>query len=482
MNATTATTLSPADQRLFQAVSESRISEIRALILRDGANVAAQYDATTQSTPLHWAAGNGNYSVTRTLLELGAPVHARNAKGETALHHATSVDREKVARLLLDHGADLYAQDQGGRTPVSRQVAATERLANILLQHKKEQDRWCNENETLLAVVASKNATKLQNMVHTATTNFTNQLQEQKMQLLQRQDETFQSLQATTRELQGRVSFLEEQQQQKQPNSMEENDVNPNNDNKHHIMMSPGGGGGGGPPKKRQKGLWLSHENNNNNIDRVSFCEEQLKAQRAEIAALRQLVVLKMTSSSCSGGIPAMDAAVGVEKNTKILVSNGVAAIQNKVKMEQPQPLQATSSPGAGDEIAIRTATAHRVSVLSTHDNYDISQELQQQQASTSSSSASSSDDENDDDQAAATSSSSLLAAALQLELQHVRVELLKSQANAKRYKQQRDAYKMQRDEYKSKMEQLHRLTSSLSPSGAAGAGFGPDEDDIDDI
>jgi ankyrin repeat protein len=70
------------DQRLFQAVSECRIPEIRALVLTSGANVAAVHPDDS-ATCLHWSSGSGHYGVTRVLLELGSPINARNAKGET---------------------------------------------------------------------------------------------------------------------------------------------------------------------------------------------------------------------------------------------------------------------------------------------------------------------------------------------------------------------------------------------------------------
>jgi ankyrin repeat protein len=58
---------------------------------------------------------DGAIEAVRLLLDLGLPIDAANALGNTALH--ASVNRgDKVVKLLADRGADLRAKNQAGRT------------------------------------------------------------------------------------------------------------------------------------------------------------------------------------------------------------------------------------------------------------------------------------------------------------------------------------------------------------------------------
>jgi ankyrin repeat protein len=68
-------------------------------------------------TSLHLACWKGHASIIRLLLDRGAHVGVRTAKGETALHLAGMHGKEPVVRLLLDKGADMGARtDEGSRT------------------------------------------------------------------------------------------------------------------------------------------------------------------------------------------------------------------------------------------------------------------------------------------------------------------------------------------------------------------------------
>jgi ankyrin repeat protein len=61
-------------------------------------------------TPLFAAAFNGNYELTRELLEDGAKHQASNAGGFTALHYAAMLpDLSLMSRLLKVNGPDFEA-------------------------------------------------------------------------------------------------------------------------------------------------------------------------------------------------------------------------------------------------------------------------------------------------------------------------------------------------------------------------------------
>lgn len=52
------------------------------------------------------------------LLDAGAGIDIRDARGRTALHHAAAIGYTEVVALLAARGADLTAQDADGMTPL----------------------------------------------------------------------------------------------------------------------------------------------------------------------------------------------------------------------------------------------------------------------------------------------------------------------------------------------------------------------------
>lgn len=63
---------------------------------------------------------NSDPAVTALLLDRGADIDARSARGRTALHRAARNPNPAVAELLLDRGADLNLPDKLGNTPLHR--------------------------------------------------------------------------------------------------------------------------------------------------------------------------------------------------------------------------------------------------------------------------------------------------------------------------------------------------------------------------
>lgn len=66
-------------------------------------------------TPLHIAVNNGSLKQVQLLLENGADVHVKDAKGNTPLHNVHSLD---FAKLLVDCGADVKAVTNSGKTVI----------------------------------------------------------------------------------------------------------------------------------------------------------------------------------------------------------------------------------------------------------------------------------------------------------------------------------------------------------------------------
>jgi truncated hemoglobin YjbI/ankyrin repeat protein len=73
----------------------------------------------TRGTPLHQAARRGSWSVAAALLDHGATIEARDAKGETPLRRAVNCRQVEFVRQLVRRGADPHAADNRGVTPMA---------------------------------------------------------------------------------------------------------------------------------------------------------------------------------------------------------------------------------------------------------------------------------------------------------------------------------------------------------------------------
>ncbi|MDA9981638.1 ankyrin repeat domain-containing protein [Gammaproteobacteria bacterium] len=129
------------------------------LLINMGANVNAT-DARA-STPLHFAAMQGDIGIVRLLLENSAVVYVKTLSGdypgETPLHTTAFAGHEEIAELLLAHGADVNATDQYIYTPLRRTVDQGHlTLAELLIEHGADITTTDGSGVTLLHVVARK--------------------------------------------------------------------------------------------------------------------------------------------------------------------------------------------------------------------------------------------------------------------------------------------------------------------------------------
>ena len=70
------------------------------------------------ATELHDAVHALDAARTKALLEAGAEIDARDAKGDTAMHIAARNGRLSMIRLLLGYNPDLYIENAKGYTPL----------------------------------------------------------------------------------------------------------------------------------------------------------------------------------------------------------------------------------------------------------------------------------------------------------------------------------------------------------------------------
>lgn len=94
-------------------VRHGNASLIRTLVKKYKVS-ASVHDEQSEDTPLHIAAHEGQDSIAQLLLELGAPVDARNGKSETPLHVSARMGKVEVCKVLLDNHADVNATTDMG--------------------------------------------------------------------------------------------------------------------------------------------------------------------------------------------------------------------------------------------------------------------------------------------------------------------------------------------------------------------------------
>lgn len=108
--------------------------EIATALLQQGADPNLTGDHGV--TPLIWAVGKGDLTLTILLLARGADVHARDGFGRTAMIHAighASAVAVELIEVLLHYGAEVNTADQFGVTPLKEAIRSSDRDAVKLL-------------------------------------------------------------------------------------------------------------------------------------------------------------------------------------------------------------------------------------------------------------------------------------------------------------------------------------------------------------
>src|SRR5437667_8490311 len=122
-----ATTLD--NSRLVNAVKNRDIAMVRGLLKQHADPNAQDVEGTT---PLIWAAHNGDAETGKLLIAAGANVKAANRYGINALHEAATLGDVAMMEALLKAGADPNATYGAGETPLML-VARTGNLNAVKL-------------------------------------------------------------------------------------------------------------------------------------------------------------------------------------------------------------------------------------------------------------------------------------------------------------------------------------------------------------
>jgi len=131
------------------------LETMQRLIIAGGADLEQQSGAAAAPmSPLMAAAGCGHVEAARLLLQAGARVEARNARGQSALSWAIVYGRVRLIHLLIEHGADIHtaaAEGVFGGTYLMDAVRAGQAAAvEALLGHAAPVDAVDEQGRTAL--------------------------------------------------------------------------------------------------------------------------------------------------------------------------------------------------------------------------------------------------------------------------------------------------------------------------------------------
>jgi ankyrin repeat protein len=104
-----------------------RLRNVVELLLEKGADVNAKtargeaylsYPHDAGVTPLHEAVACGEPNLVQVLIAHGAEINAADESGRTPLHYAVSEGDDTIVRLLITKGANIDVRDKEGMTPL----------------------------------------------------------------------------------------------------------------------------------------------------------------------------------------------------------------------------------------------------------------------------------------------------------------------------------------------------------------------------
>lgn len=108
----------PRLRRLFTAIQNKNMDNIRTLINQLKMNVNCRRPDADGHTPLHVVARNGNIKILKLFVGFWyVNVNVKDNHGFTALHYVVKRQKLDEAKILFDAGGDIITEDKNGKTP-----------------------------------------------------------------------------------------------------------------------------------------------------------------------------------------------------------------------------------------------------------------------------------------------------------------------------------------------------------------------------
>lgn len=124
---------------LHAAAKEGDLQQLAQCLAMPGANL--EVTDSTGSTPLHYAAREGQEKAASVLIQAGASLAARDAEGCQPLHSAASTGHQEAIRLLLQARSDVCAVDHKGNTVLhlaAERIWGSDEAGRLLLNARAE--------------------------------------------------------------------------------------------------------------------------------------------------------------------------------------------------------------------------------------------------------------------------------------------------------------------------------------------------------
>ena len=124
-------------QEIFNAITGNDIEKVKNLIESDTSLLESKQEHNM--TPLMFAASEGNYELTKLLINKGANIHYTRPLGFSTIFMPSMFGHFEIVKLLVEHGVDINIKDRWGRTALYVAINfGTKEIAEYLVDQGAE--------------------------------------------------------------------------------------------------------------------------------------------------------------------------------------------------------------------------------------------------------------------------------------------------------------------------------------------------------
>jgi len=127
-------TITSTSQEIFNAIAGNDIEKVKSLIESDISILESKQEHNM--TPLMFAASEGNYELTKLLINKGADIHYTRPLGFSTIFMPSMFGHFEIVKLLVESGVDINIEDRWGRTALYVAINfGTKEIAEYLVEH-----------------------------------------------------------------------------------------------------------------------------------------------------------------------------------------------------------------------------------------------------------------------------------------------------------------------------------------------------------